>query len=105
MNPYLLVALSVTCEVFGDACMKLSDGFKRRLPILGILAGYAASFYLLSLALSALPLGVAYAIYTGAGVVLTALVGDIVWHEGFNVKKVLGICLIIVGIMFLRLAA
>ena len=45
MSPYALLGLSVLFEVFGDTCMKLSEGFKRKLPIIGIVVGYAVSFY------------------------------------------------------------
>ena len=48
MSPYALLGLSVLFEVFGDTCMKLSDGFRRKLPIIGIAVGYAVSFYALS---------------------------------------------------------
>ena len=48
MSPYALLGLSVLFEVFGDTCMKLSEGFKRKLPIIGIVVGYAVSFYALS---------------------------------------------------------
>ena len=73
MSPYALLGLSVLFEVFGDTCMKLSDGFRRKLPILGIAVGYAVSFYALSHVFASLPLGLAYAIWTSAAVALTAV--------------------------------
>ena len=99
MSPYALLGLSVLFEVFGDTCMKLSDGFRRKFPILGIAVGYAVSFY------APLPLGLAYAIWTSAAVALTAVVSRIVWKEKFNAKKIAGIALIIVGVACLRLGA
>ena len=103
MSPYVLLGLSVLFEVFGDTCMKLSDGFRRKLPILGIAVGYAVSFYALSHVFASLPLGLAYAIWTSAA--LTAVVSRIVWKEKFNAKKIAGIALIIVGVACLRLGA
>ena len=84
MSPYALLGLSVLFEVFGDTCMKLSDGFRRKFPILGIAVGYAVSFYALSHVFASLPLGLAYAIWTSAAVALTAVVSRIVWKEKFN---------------------
>ena len=105
MSPYAMLAVSVIFEVFADACMKLSDGFARKPPIIGIAVGYAVSFYMLSGALSAIPLGVAYAIWTSAAVVLTAAVGRVAWGELFNAKKAVGIALIVLGVAALRMGA
>ena len=98
MSPYALLGLSVLFEVFGDTCMKLSDGFRRKLPILGIAVGYAVSFYALSHVFAS-------AIWTSAAVALTAVVSRIVWKEKFNAKKIAGVALIIVGVACLRLGA
>ena len=103
MNPYLLRLVAVVAEVFADTNMKLSQGFKRKLPVLGVIAGYIVAFWAIAQALMALPLGPVYAIWTGAGVALTAVVGAIIWKEGFNVKKTVGLIAIIGGIVLLRL--
>ncbi len=103
MSPFAMLAVSVVFEVFADTCMKLSEGFSKKLPIPGIVVGYVVSFYALSHALQAIPLGVAYAIWTSASVVLTAIVGRVVWHELFNMKKSVGIMLIILGVVALRM--
>ena len=95
MSPYALLGLSVLFEVFGDTCMKLSDGFRRKLPIIGIAVGYAVSFYALSHVFASLISAVA----------LTAVVSRIVWKEKFNAKKIAGVALIIVGVACLRLGA
>ena len=100
MNPYLLIAIAVCSEVFADSMLKASQGFKYKLPILGIIAGYVVAFWCIS---QVLPLGPVYAIWTGAGIALTAVVGAIVWKEGFNLKKVVGLTLIIGGIAILKL--
>ncbi len=103
MQGFLLMIAAVAFETVGDTCMKLSDGFKRKLPILGIIFGYAVSFYLLSKVLQLLPLGVTYAIWTGAGVAFTAIVGRIMFKEGFNAKKIAGLLLIVAGVTVLQL--
>lgn len=101
--PYLMICASVVSEVFADTMMKVSDGFRRKLPIVGVVAGYACSFWMLSHVLMLLPLGPVYAAWTGLGIALTAVVGAILWNEGFNAKKVVGLIAIIVGVALLRL--
>ena len=103
MNPFVLLALSVISETCGDVCMKLSNGFERKLPVVGVLVFYTAAFVLLARVFIELPIGTAYAIWTGAAIALTAVVGHLVWHEGFNVKKTVGLLLIIGGVVLLRL--
>ena len=105
MNPFLLLALSVVSETAGDVCMKLSDGFKNKLPAVGIVVFYTLAFISLSQAFIGIPIGVAYAIWTGAAIALSAIVGHLIWHEGFNVKKVAGIALIVGGVAILRVGA
>ncbi len=102
MNPYLILAVAILSEVFGSAMLKVSDGFKKIMPTLGVVSGYVVSFYLFSLALMAIPLSIAYAIWSGVGTALTALIGVIIYKEGFNIRKVLGLVLIIGGVALLR---
>ncbi|PZD94541.1 QacE family quaternary ammonium compound efflux SMR transporter [Paenibacillus sambharensis] len=98
---YLVVA--ILCEVFASSMLKLSNGFKKLYPSAGVVVGYILSFYLLSLALKALPLGTAYAIWAGLGTALTALIGVLVYKERFNAKKFAGMALIIAGVVIMNL--
>ncbi len=98
-----ILGIAVLCEVFGDSMMKLSEGFKRKAPIAGIVVGYAGAFYLMSKALVDLPLGFAYAMWTGLGIALTAVVGAIFWKEGFNLTKLAGIAIIIAGVVLMKI--
>ena len=100
-----LLGVAVLCEVFGDSMMKLSNGFKRKAPIVGIVAGYAGAFYLMALAIEYLPLGFSYAVWTGLGIALTAIAGAVFWKEGFNLTKVAGIVVIIVGVALMKMGA
>ena len=100
---YLLLALAVATEVFGDSMMKLSKGFEKKKPIIGIVIGYAISFYLMSRIMLELPLGLTYAMWTGLGIALTALVGIVFWRESCSLKKLLGLAAIIVGVVILEL--
>lgn len=103
MVAYALIGIAVVAEVFGDSMMKLSNGFQRKLPLVGTVLGYGIAFYLIALALEHLPLGSVYAAWTGLGIALTAIVGAVVWKEGFNVKKALGLAAIIGGVVVLKL--
>lgn len=103
MNAYLLLAISIIFEVFGSTMLKASNGFKKILPVVGIVIGYVLAFFTLSLSLKTLPLGLAYAIWSGVGTALTALVGIIIYKEGLSIKKLLGLGLIIGGVSILNM--
>ncbi|MBD7968055.1 DMT family transporter [Paenibacillus gallinarum] len=105
MNAYLILALAIIAEVFGSSMMKLSNGFKKLYPTLGLIVGMGAAFYGLSLALKTIPLGTAYAIWSGVGTALTVLVGVLVYKEKVNTRKMIGILLIIIGVVVMKLAA
>ncbi|WP_284145189.1 DMT family transporter [Peribacillus frigoritolerans] len=105
MNPYAFLAIAILSEVFGSSMLKVSNGFKRLFPSIGVVIGMGLAFYCLSLSLITIPLGTAYAIWSGIGTALTALVGVIVYKEGFNLKKLLGLVLIIGGVVVLKLSS
>ncbi|CAG7615810.1 DMT family transporter [Paenibacillus allorhizosphaerae] len=103
MNSFVLLATAIVCEVFGSSMLKVSNGFKKLLPSVGVIAGMGLAFYCLSLALTTIPLGTAYAIWSGAGTALTALVGAVVYKEKLNVTKITGLTLIIGGVFVMKL--
>lgn len=105
MLPYVMLCVSVCFEVFADVMMKLSDGFKKKLPIIGVVVGYVVSFWMMSQVMMSLPLGPVYSAWTGLSIVLTAILGAILWNEGFNLKKIIGLIAIIVGVIFLKMGA
>lgn len=83
--------------------MKLTATIKSKLPIVGIIIGYVAAFYLLALTLITVPLSFAYAVWSGVGTALTAIVGFVVFKEKMKKEIVIGIGLIIVGLVLMRL--
>ena len=103
MGAYALILVAVAFEVFGDSMMKLSNGFQRKLPLVGTAIGYVVAFYLIAQTLEELPLGPVYAAWTGLGIALTAVVGAVFWKEGVNAKKIIGFLLIIAGVVVLKL--
>lgn len=103
MGVYVLILVAVVFEVFGDSMMKLSNGFQRKLPLVGTAIGYVVAFYLIAQTLEELPLGPVYAAWTGLGIALTAVVGAVFWKEGVNAKKIIGLLLIVAGVVVLKL--
>ena len=102
MKGYLYLAISIITEVFGTAMLKLSEGFTVPLPAIGVAVAYGLSFYCLSLCLKTVPLSLAYAIWSGIGTALTALLGVLVWGELFGALKIAGLILIIGGVTLLN---
>ncbi len=98
-----VLGVAVLFEVFGDTMMKFSNGFKRKAPIIGVVVGYGVAFYLMSLSINYLPLGFSYAMWTGLGIALTAIVGAIIWKEGLNFTKIAGIVVIIAGVVLMKM--
>ncbi|WP_256757855.1 multidrug efflux SMR transporter [Cohnella sp. WQ 127256] len=105
MNSFVLLAIAIFSEVFGSSMLKLSNGFKKLYPSIGVVIGMGSAFYCLSLAMKTIPLGTTYAIWSGVGTALTALVGVLIYKENFNVKKGLGLALIIGGVVIMKLSA
>lgn len=99
----LILALAILSEVIGTTSLKASEGFTKWGPSVLVVVGYAASFYLLSLSLRSLPLGFAYAIWSGLGTVGAVLMGWLVWREALSVGGFIGIALIIAGVVVLNI--
>jgi small multidrug resistance pump len=101
---YVYLAVAIVAEVIGTSAMKASKGFSRPLPSFVVIAGYGVAFYFLSLCLrSGLSVGVAYAIWSGVGIVLIGAVGAVVYREKVDAAAVLGFGLIVAGIAVLNL--
>jgi small multidrug resistance pump len=99
MTAWIQLIIAIASEIVGTTAMKLSLGFTRPLPGGIVVVSYAMSFYLLSNSLKHIPLGVAYAIWSGLGTVGIFLVGVLIWNEQFTLPRVLGILFIIVGVV------
>ena len=100
---YLYLGIAVAAEVIATSALKASDGFTRPLPTVIVALGYGVSFYFLSLVLKTVPVGVAYAIWSGAGIVLIGLIGWLVLKQPLDVPAMLGMGLIIAGVAVIQL--
>jgi len=102
---WFILLVAIVCEVIGTTCLKLSEGFTRMAPVIGVCLFYAASFFALGLTLKNIEVGIAYAVWSGVGTALIALIGIAFFHEGITVMKIGGIILVISGAVILNLAS
>ncbi|GIW25153.1 multidrug efflux SMR transporter [Meiothermus sp.] len=105
MSGWVLLMLAIVSEVIGSTALKASQGFTKLLPSLVVVLGYGLAFYFLSLTLKTIPLNTAYAVWSGLGTALIAVLGWLVLKEPMNLPIALGIGLIIVGVVVLNLAS
>lgn len=99
---WLLLWLAIVLEVIATSALKASEGFTRLWPSVVVVVGYLAAFYLLSLTLRSMPVGVVYAVWSGVGVVLITLVGWLVFQQDLDLPALIGIALIATGVIVLN---
>jgi small multidrug resistance pump len=99
---WIYLAVAIVMEVIATSALKASEGFTRWLPSLLVVGGYAAAFYLLSLTLRSMPVGVVYAVWSGVGVVLITLVGWLWFEQELDLAAFVGIALIASGVFVLN---
>jgi small multidrug resistance pump len=103
MSTIILLFGAILSEVIATTALKFSEGFTRLIPSVIVVVGYSAAFYLLSLSLRTISIGVAYAIWSGVGIVLTVVAGLFIWHERLDAARIIGIALIIGGVLIINL--
>ncbi|GJD55631.1 DMT family transporter [Methylobacterium dankookense] len=99
---YAALAVAILCEIAGTTFLAKSEQFTKVAPTLAMAAFYAGAFYFLTHALKAMPLGVAYAIWSGVGVVLTALIGAMVFKQSLDLPAIAGIAMIVGGVVVMQ---
>lgn len=102
MKDFAILFFAILSEVIATSALKFSEGFTRLIPSVVVVAGYGLSFYLLSLSLKVFPIGVAYAIWSGVGLILTVIAGMLLWKETLDWARVAGIVLILAGIILIN---
>ena len=102
MHPVAWLALAIGSEIVATVSLRLSDGFTKPLPSVAVVLGYGLSFYALSITLRSIPLGVVYAVWSGVGTAVIVVISFFLFREVFDVVKVAGIGLIIVGVVILN---
>jgi small multidrug resistance pump len=100
---YVFLAIAIAAEVAGTTFLKLSDGFTRPVPSVLTVLGYGVSFYFLSIALRSIPTGIAYAIWSGVGIILIALIAWLFQGQKLDAPALGGMGLIIAGLLVMNL--
>tara|TARA_B100000925_G_scaffold73508_1_gene51515 strand:- start:108 stop:440 length:333 start_codon:yes stop_codon:yes gene_type:complete len=102
LSNWLFLGLAIFSEVLATSFLKSSEGFTKLWPSVIVFAGYMLAFYFLSLTLETIPIGVAYAIWSGVGVASITLVSVIAFDQKIDFSAIVGIGLIIIGVIVLR---
>jgi small multidrug resistance pump len=99
------LGIAILAEVLATSALKAAAGFTRPLPSLVVVAGYGTAFYLLSLALRTVPVGLAYAIWSGVGTALIALLGWVLFGQTLDLAALIGLALIVAGVLVIQLGS
>ncbi len=102
---YALMCLAIIIEIGATTSLKLTDGFTRLVPTVLVLLGYAASFYLVSIVVRTLPVGVVYAIWSGLGIVGTSILAYFIYNQKLSLMTILGIAFILLGVVLVQLSS
>jgi small multidrug resistance pump len=101
-SAYVLLAVAIVAEVVATSALRASEGFTRLIPSTVVVIGYCISFYLLSLTLKSIPVGIVYAVWSGAGIVLITLVAALLFKQIPDLPAVIGMSLIVAGVVVLN---
>lgn len=105
MSAWLALAVAIAVEVFGTLGLRASEGFRKKVWIVPVVAAYLASFYMLWLALRlGMPVGIAYGVWTACGVALVAALARVIFRDPLTLKMMGGIGLIVAGVLVIEVA-
>ena len=102
MNKWIFLGLAIISEVIATTSLKSTEGFTKLVPSIIVVVGYTAAFYFVSLTLDTLPVGIVYAIWSGVGIALVAIISVIVLDQKLDAGAVVGMGLIIAGVVVMR---
>lgn len=102
MKPWLFLSVAIVAEVIATSGLNASDGFTRLWPSVLVVVGYSIAFYCLSLALRAIPVGIAYAIWAGLGVVLITVAAWLLFGQRLDAAALIGMSLIVAGVVVMN---
>jgi small multidrug resistance pump len=103
MKNWLILFIAIVAEVIATSALKSSEGFTKPIASIVVVLGYMIAFYCLSLTLKTIPVGIAYAVWSGVGIVLITTVAWIVFDQKLDVWGIIGIVLIMSGVLILNL--
>lgn len=99
---YVYLALAIVAEVVATTALKMSNEFSNLIPSVVVVVGYGIAFYFLSLVLKTIPVGIAYAVWSGMGIVLITLVGAVFLGQKIDLPAIIGMLLIITGVVVMN---
>ncbi|MBM4096951.1 MAG: DMT family transporter [Planctomycetota bacterium] len=103
MMVWLHLSIAIVAEVIATSALKATESFTKPLPLAAVVVGYLVSFYFLSLTLTVLPVGIAYAVWSGAGIILVSMIGWLVFNQSLDWAAVAGIAMILAGVAVINL--
>lgn len=103
MPAYAFLAVAIAAEVIATSALRASEGFTRLWPSVLVVIGYGVAFYFLSLTLKTMPVGLAYAIWSGVGIVLVSAIAFFVYKQALDLPALIGIGLIMAGVLVINL--
>ena len=103
MSQWFFLSVAIISEVVATSALKASNGFTQLWPSLLVIAGYAIAFFFLSLTLRTMPVGIAYAIWSGIGIVLITLIAWFIFGQSLDTPAIIGLTLIITGVVVLQM--
>ena len=98
MTPYLALALAIIAEVIATSALKATDSFTRPLSSVLVVVAYAVAFYFLSVAVKVIPVGVAYGIWSGLGIVLVSVIAYFLHRQSLSLYQIMGLMFIVLGV-------
>ena len=103
LNAYTYLAIAIVAEVIATASMKAVKGFSTPLPLLLMVCGYAVAFWMLTLVVRSIPVGIAYAIWAGLGIVLISVAALVIYGQKLDLPAMLGMAMIVGGVVVIQL--
>ncbi|MDO8697236.1 MAG: multidrug efflux SMR transporter [Pseudomonas sp.] len=103
MSGYLFLGIAIAAEVIATTSMKALDGFNKPLPLLLVVVGYGLSLWLLSLVVKTIPIGIAYAVWAGLGIVLVSIAALFLYQQKLDLPAIVGMSLIVGGVVVIQL--
>lgn len=103
MSGYLFLGIAIAAEVIATTSMKALDGFNKPLPLLLVVVGYGLSLWLLSLVIKTIPIGIAYAVWAGLGIVMVSIAALFLYQQKLDLPAIVGMSLIVGGVVVIQL--
>jgi small multidrug resistance pump len=100
---YIYLLIAILSEVAATSALRASDQFTRLWPSVIVVVGYGLAFYFMSLTLKSIPVGIAYAIWSGVGIVLVSITGFLLYKQRLDMSAILGMGLIVAGVLVINL--